>query len=212
MNFKLMIEETLQRIDNFFKEKSQKDVYIVYIMVAVILGSLAYPFYDSSTQEFNVIKDKVAQITTKIDADKIYLKVNTEATVAKLQQDIVALEGELVTQRDTNKYIKEKIETISSLIYDEVAWGKYLNSISIHAKNHNMKIINFVNTYSLNNEAAFGHVLDISLEVTGNYLDTVKLVNSLEQSELVVDIHDLDIKAQDALNTKIKISVWGITY
>jgi hypothetical protein len=207
-----MIEETLQRIDNFFKEKSQKDVYIVYIMVAVILGSLAYPFYDSSTQEFNVIKDKVAQITTKIDADKIYLKVNTEATVAKLQQDIVALEGELVTQRDTNKYIKEKIETISSLIYDEVAWGKYLNSISIHAKNHNMKIINFVNTYSLNNEAAFGHVLDISLEVTGNYLDTVKLVNSLEQSELVVDIHDLDIKAQDALNTKIKISVWGITY
>lgn len=212
MNFKLMIEETLQRIDNFFKEKSQKDVYIVYIMVAVILGSLAYPFYDSSAQEFNVIKDKVAQITTKIDADKIYLKVNTEATVAKLQQDIVALEGELVTQRDTNKYIKEKIETISSLIYDEVAWGKYLNSISIHAKNHNMKIINFVNTYSLNNEAAFGHVLDISLEVTGNYLDTVKLVNSLEQSELVVDIHDLDIKAQDALNTKIKISVWGITY
>jgi Tfp pilus assembly protein PilO len=207
-----MIEETLQRIDNFFKEKSQKDVYIVYIMVAVILGSLAYPFYDSSAQEFNVIKDKVAQITTKIDADKIYLKVNTEATVAKLQQDIVALEGELVTQRDTNKYIKEKIETISSLIYDEVAWGKYLNSISIHAKNHNMKIINFVNTYSLNNEAAFGHVLDISLEVTGNYLDTVKLVNSLEQSELVVDIHDLDIKAQDALNTKIKISVWGITY
>ncbi|OHD98670.1 MAG: hypothetical protein A3E21_08450 [Sulfurimonas sp. RIFCSPHIGHO2_12_FULL_36_9] len=212
MNFKLMIEETLQRIDNFFKEKSQKDVYIVYIMVAVILGSLAYPFYDSSAQEFNVIKDKVAQITTKIDADKIYLKINTEATVAKLQQDIVALEGELVTQRDTNKYIKEKIETISSLIYDEVAWGKYLNSISIHAKNHNMKIINFVNTYSLNNEAAFGHVLDISLEVTGNYLDTVKLVNSLEQSELVVDIHDLDIKAQDALNTKIKISVWGITY
>ncbi len=212
MNFKLMIEETLQRIDNFFKEKSQKDVYIVYIIIIAILGALAYPFYDSSTQEFNVIKDKVAQITTKIDADKIYLKVNTEATVAKLQQDIVSLEGELVTQRDTNKYIKEKIETISSLIYDEVAWGKYLNSISIHAKNHNMKIVNFVNTYSLNNEAAFGHVLDISLEVTGNYLDTVKLVNSLEQSELVVDVHDLDIKAQGALNTKIKISVWGITY
>jgi Tfp pilus assembly protein PilO len=207
-----MIEETLQRIDNFFKEKSQKDVYIVYIIIIAILGALAYPFYDSSTQEFNVIKDKVAQITTKIDADKIYLKVNTEATVAKLQQDIVSLEGELVTQRDTNKYIKEKIETISSLIYDEVAWGKYLNSISIHAKNHNMKIVNFVNTYSFNNEAAFGHVLDISLEVTGNYLDTVKLVNSLEQSELVVDVHDLDIKAQGALNTKIKISVWGITY
>lgn len=212
MNFKLMIEETLQRIDNFFKEKSQKDIYIVYMIIFVILGSSAYPFYDSSTQEFNVIKDKVREVTTRIDADKIYLKVNTEATLAKLQQDIVVLNSELITQKDTNKYIKEKIETISSLIYDEVAWGKYLNSISIHAKNNNMKIVNFVNTYSLNNETAFGHVLDISLEVSGNYLDTVKLINSLEQSELVVDVHDLDIKAQDALNTKIKISVWGITY
>lgn len=212
MNFKLMIEETLQRIDNFFKEKSQKDVYMVYIMIIAILSALAYPFYDLTAKEFNVIKDKVTQITTKIDADKIYLKVNTEATVVKLGQDIILLEGELVTQRDTNKYIKEKIETISSLIYDEVAWGKYLNSISIRAKEHNMKIINFVNTYSLNNESAFGHVLDISLDVKGSFLDTVKFINSLEQSELVVDVHDLDVKAQDALNTKIKISVWGITY
>lgn len=212
MNFKLMIEETLQRIDNFFKEKSQKDVYMVYIMIIAILSAFAYPFYDLTAKEFNVIKDKVTQITTKIDADKIYLKVNTEATVVKLGQDIILLEGELVTQRDTNKYIKEKIETISSLIYDEVAWGKYLNSISIRAKEHNMKIINFVNTYSLNNESAFGHVLDISLDVKGSFLDTVKFINSLEQSELVVDVHDLDVKAQDALNTKIKISVWGITY
>ena len=110
MNFKLMIEETLQRIDNFFKEKSQKDVYMVYIMIIAILAASAYPFYDLTAKEFDVIKEKVTQITTKVDADKIYLKVNTEATVVKLGQDIIALEGELVTQRDTNKYIKEKIE------------------------------------------------------------------------------------------------------
>lgn len=212
MNFKLMIEDTLQKIDNFFKEKSQKDVYIVYIMIAAVLGALAYPFYESSEKEFNVVKEKVIQITAKIDADKIYLKVNTEATVAKLEQDIKALEGELVTQKETNKYIKEKIETISSLIYDEIAWGKYLNSISIRAKEHNIKIINFTNTYSLNNDSSFGHVLDIALDVKGSYLDTVKFINSLEQSDLVVDVNNIDIKAQEALNTKLAISVWGITY
>ena len=37
MNFRLMIEETLQRMDAFFKEKSQKDTYMVYIMIIVIL-------------------------------------------------------------------------------------------------------------------------------------------------------------------------------
>ncbi|MDD3475790.1 MAG: type 4a pilus biogenesis protein PilO [Sulfurimonas sp.] len=212
MNFRLMIEETLQRMDAFFKEKSQKDTYMVYIMIIVILSALAYPFYDSSTNEFNVIKDKVTQVTTKINADKMYLKINTEAVVAKLGADIIGLEKDLVILKDQNSYIKEKIEAISSLIYNEKAWGEYLNSISIHAKNHNINIVKFINTYSLHNEASFGHVLDISLNVTGNYLDIIKFINSLEQSELVVDVHDLDLKAQDALNTKIDISVWGITY
>lgn len=212
MNFKLMIEETLQGIDSFFKEKSQKDTYMVYIMIIIIFSALAYPFYDSSTNEFKSVKDKVTQVAAKIDADKIYLKVHTEAMIFKLGEEIVALDKDLTVLKNQNSYIKEKIEAISSLIYNEEAWGEYLNSISIHAKIHNIKILNFVNTYSLHNEASFGHVLDISLNITGDYLNIVKFINSLEQSELVVDVHDLDIKAQDALNTKIDISVWGITY
>lgn len=212
MNFKLMIEETLQGIDSFFKEKSQKDTYMVYIMIIIIFSALAYPFYDSSTNEFKSVKDKVTQVAAKIDADKIYLKVHTEAMIFKLGEEIVALDKDLTVLKNQNSYIKEKIEAISSLIYNEEAWGEYLNSISIHAKIHNIKILNFVNTYSLHNEASFGHVLDISLNITGDYLNIVKFINSLEQSELVVDVHDLDIKAQDALNTKIDVSVWGITY
>lgn len=212
MNIKLMIEETLQKIDIFFKEKSQKETYMVYIMVLAIFGAIAYPFYESSDKEFKTIKEKVTDVTTKIDTDKIYLKTNTEATVALLEGDIKNLENELITQKEQNRYIKDKIDAISSLIYNEKAWGEYLNSVSIHAKNHNIKILNFINTYSLNNEAAFGHVLDITLDITGNYIDTVKFINALEQSELVVDVHDLDIKAKEKLNTKIDISVWGITY
>lgn len=212
MNFKLMIEETLQKIDSFFKEKSQKDTYIVYSMIVVVFFAAAYPFYDLSMNEFESQKKKVQDITAKIDSDKLYLKVNTEAKVAMLVQEIKGLEVELVAQKERNNYIKEKIEAISSLIYDERAWGEYLNSVSINAKKHNIKIINFANSYSENNESAFGHVLDIALEVKGNYLDTVKFMNSLEQSELVVDVHDFNIRAQDALNTNLDISVWGITY
>lgn len=212
MNFKLMLEETLQRIDSFFREKSQKDTYMVYIMIIIIFFVLAYPFYESSTNELKNIQDKVTQVTAKIDADKNYLKINTEAKITQISEDILSLENNLVTLKEQNSYIKEKIEAISSLIYNEKAWGEYLNSVSIHAKNHNIKIVNFMNTYSLDSEASFGHVLDISLNINGDYLNIVKFINSLEQSELVVDIHDLDIKAQKILNAKIDISVWGITY
>lgn len=212
MNIKLMIEETLQRIDSFFKEKSQRDVYIVYAMVVAVLFALAYPFYDLSVNEFNTERGKVLDITAKINADKIYLNENTEAKIAKIVQDIKGLEAELLIEKDKNIYIKNKIETISSLVYDEKLWGQYLNSISINAKKHNIKIVNFTNKYTTDNNESFGHVLDIALDVKGNYLNTINFMNSLEQSDLVVDVHDFSLKAQDALNSKIDISVWGITY
>ncbi|ABB44659.1 hypothetical protein Suden_1382 [Sulfurimonas denitrificans DSM 1251] len=212
MNFKLMIEESLERVDFFFKQKSQKDIYMVYIMIIVVLFALAYPFYESSVNEFKSVKDKVAQVTSKIAADNSYLSVNREEVLFKLSEEIATLDKELIILKNQNSYIKEKIEAISSLIYHEETWGEYLNSISIHAKNHNIMIVNFLNTYSLYNRASFGHVLDISLNVTGDYLNIIKFINSLEQSELVVDIYDLDIKAQNRLNTKINLSVWGITH
>jgi len=211
MNFKLMIEDYLQRIDGFFKDKSQKDTYMVYIIIFGLAAALAYPFYDSSLNEFNAAKKRVKDIKVKIHADNMYLKANPQAKIDRLDMDIKNLEAQLVITKENNQYIKDKIETISSLIYDEVSWGKYLNSISINAKRHNMKIINFTNSYSENTES-FGHVLDIALQVKGNYSSTVKFINSLEKSELVVDLHNFNLKAQGSLDSELTISVWGITY
>lgn len=211
MNIKLMLEETLQNIDNFFKVKSKKDVYMVYIMIVAVISFIAYPFYELSQTEFNAIKAKVDDVTAKINTDKAYLKANPEEKIAQLDLDIKKLEVELAENKKTNLYIKEKIMTISSLIYDEKLWGEYLDSISKNALKHNVKIINFVNKYVDNNES-FGHVLDIKLDVTAKYADTINFVNSLEESELVVDMHTFDIKAKDTLDSKLNISVWGITY
>ena len=44
MNLKLMIEDNLHKIDDFFKEKSKKDTYYVYIMVVGLVALIAYPF------------------------------------------------------------------------------------------------------------------------------------------------------------------------
>lgn len=211
MNFKLALETYLQKIDSYFKDKSQKDVYMIYIMVIAVAGAIAYPFYDLSLNEFNAAKAKVADVTKKINDDKIYLKLNPESKIAQLNKDIKRLEAELVVSKDNNAYIKSKIETISSLIYDERTWGEYINSISVNAKKYNMKLTNFTNEYVDSNES-FGHMLNIGVEVRGSYSNTIKFMNSLEKSELVVDMHDLSIKAQDTLDSKLDISVWGITY
>jgi len=209
---KMNIEDYLQKIDNSFKGKEQKDIYLTYLMIFAVIFAISYLlFWDTSVDEFKSTNAKIKVVTNNINADNRYLKNNPETKIVKLDRDIKKAEIALDTNKKTNAYIKTKIETISFLIYDEIAWGKYLNSISKNAKKYNVKIIDFTNKYALHN-TSFGHILDITLKTTARYKNTLKFINSLEQSNLVVDIHDINIKAEDRLNSDLNISVWGITY
>lgn len=211
MNLKLIKEEFLQSIDTFFHLKSKKDVKIIYIMIVFISAAMAYPFYDLSIIEFKTIKDRVDNLNNKIDVDANYLLVNTEAKITILKQDIIKAKDEILINKNNNQYIKDKIETISSLIYDEKTWGEYLHSISTNAIKHNIKIVAINNKY-VDSNTSFGHILDITIDATGKHSDTLNFINSLEQSNLVVDLHDFNISAEDKLKSKLDISVWGITY
>lgn len=208
----LGFEDQLQKIDLSFKDKSQKDIYMTYVMIFALIFAFSYLlFWDSSEADFNKQKSKVTTIQSKINNDKIYLQRNPESKIALLDKEIKDAQNQILIYKDYNGYIKSKIETIASLVYDERTWGEYLHSISKNAQKYNIKIITFTNKLALNN-SSFGHVLDISINSSGEYKDTLKFINSLEQSELVVDLHDLNIKADDALYGDFNISVWGITY
>ena len=209
---KIQIEDYLHRIDTSFKNKNQKDIYMTYIMVVGVIFAFAYLlFWDSSFEKFEQTRANVKNLQTKINADKIFLQYNPKSKIVQLDREIKKINNEVITLKDINAYIKNKIETISSLIYDERAWGEYLDSITTNAQKYDIKLIDFTNKYA-QTESSFGHILDITIQSVGNYKNSLQFINSLEQSDLVVDIHDFRIKADQELATDLNISVWGIRY
>lgn len=209
---KINIEDYLHKIDALFKEKSKKDTNMTYIMIVSVIFAFSYLlFWDSSYDGFEKTRQNVEALSNKINSDKQYLQANPESIIKDLEAQIVSINNQIIEKRDMNAYIKNKIETISFLIYDERTWGEYLDSISTNAQKYEMKISNFTNRYEAN-ETAFGHVLDITVTSSGSYENTLNFINSLEQSDLVVDIHDLNISADKKLISDLNISVWGITY
>ena len=209
---KLNIENYLQEIDASFKNKNQKDKYMIYIMIFGLIFAFAYTFFwESSLASFEEKNRQIATVKSNINTDKAYLKANPTTVIAMLDKDIKKTKQRLKAQKETNAYIKSKIETISSLIYDEVTWGEYLHSISINAKKYNVKVIEFTNKY-VKTDKSFGHILNVILSTQGDYISTLKFINSLEQSELVIDLHSINIAAKEKPYTDLNISVWGITY
>ncbi len=209
---KINVEDYLHDIDKIFAQKTQKDIYMVYMMLIAGIFAFSYLlFWDSSFSSFESTRASVVSLDRKINADNVYLHANPESKILDLDKEIFKINADVIVHKDNNAYIKSKIETISSLIYDERTWGEYLDSISRNAEKYHVKIKKISNSYA-QNKNSFGHILDITISATANYRNTYLFINSLEQSDLVVDIHDFSIKAQNHLNTDLNISVWGITY
>ena len=209
---KLSVEDFLHNIDLFFKDKSQKDIYLIYTMIFGIIFSFSYLFlWDMARESFYEIKQKISFLETELTNDKNYLKQNPQIKIIQLDKDINIAKTQIKIHKQNNNYIKTKIQSVSSLIYDEIAWGEYLHSISKKANNNNIKIIKLTNKYNIKKQS-FGHMLDITINIHANYLDTLEFINSLEKSDLVVDIHGLGMKQEDKLYTDLNISVWGIAY
>lgn len=207
---KLQIEDYLYTLDQSLSHKSERDKMMLFVMIFASLFTFSYLlFWESSEASFKISHEKAVSVETDLNADKQYLSTNPPERIAQLERETVELEHQHALYVQYNTYIKEQLEQISSLYYDEKVWGSYLDSISRFAREYKVKLSKFGNTLQTDN-SSFGHVLDITITSEGPYKNTLKFINALEQSQLVVDLHDFNITANEKLKGDLNISVWGI--
>jgi Tfp pilus assembly protein PilO len=205
-------DDLLDNIDGYFANRSSKDKIYSYIMVVGGLGFLIYfTTYDLTAKMYSKANKERTNIVNTIKADKIYLRQNSAADVQFMTQQNSLLKKVFIQTKDMTGYIEHKITELSPLIYNETAWGKFLDSISDTAKINHIHLHNLRNLF-VQKRDKFGHVLDLELEFSGSFHNTLRFINTLEKTPLVVDIHDMELMADETLVSKLKLAVWGISY
>jgi len=209
---KLNIEKLLYPIDQSFANKKPNEVLMTYVVMAALLFAFSYfLFWDSAEAEYQSIHKARIEIDAKLTADEQYLEAHPEQEIEAIDNQIIQIKNATLAIKEKNEYINYKISQISELFYNEKAWGRYLDSIAENAKKYNVKLAMLENKKALGAEK-FGHVLDITINASGGFKNLVKFVNSMEQSDLVIDLHGLNMEAKEQLVIDINSSVWGITY
>ncbi|MFA6072441.1 MAG: hypothetical protein WC810_28085 [Janthinobacterium sp.] len=204
------IENYLYSLDRSLALKSERDKMMLFVMIFAGLFAFSYLlFWESSEASFKLSHEKAVVMEADLNNDKQYLESNPPERITQIEEETKLLELERQQFIGYNDYIKNQLEQISSLYYDEVVWGAYLDSISKYARAYNVKMSQFSNTLTTDN-SSFGHVLDISISTDAPYKNTLKFINALEQSHLVVDLHDMNMTADNKLKGDLNISVWGI--
>lgn len=204
------IENYLYNLDRSLALKSERDKMMMFIMIFAGLSTFSYLlFWESSEASFNASHEKALAMESNLNNDKQYLEANPPERITQIEQETKAIGVEHQNYIGYNTYIRTRLEQVSSLYYDEQVWGAYLDSISKYARTYNVKLNVFGNTLTTDN-SSFGHVLDISINSEAPYKNTLKFINALEQSYLVVDLHDFNMSAENKLKSDLNISVWGI--
>jgi hypothetical protein len=207
---KFNIEDYLYTLDQTLSLKSERDKMMMFVMIFAALFAFSYLLlWENSEASFKASHEKAIKMESDLSSDKSYLEVNPVEKIAQIEQETVAIQMNEQHYIQYNAYIKDQLEQISSLYYDVKTWGAYLDSVSKYARAYNVKLLNFGNTLTEGN-SSFGHVLDIHISTEGAYKNTLKFINALEQSYLVVDLHDINMTADKKLTSDLNISVWGI--
>lgn len=208
----------LDKLDGYFASKKQSEVTIMFVLVAAIIVFVVYYYVFPMADDYaNENRSKLTSITAELNKEKAYMAsvssgTNDQFKIQKMQQEIKNTKLVLEKATNTNAYVDGKLKELSYLLFNEQNWAKFLDELALLADQYNIKITKIENSFYEPTKQKIEQVLNVTLQVDGNFKNIVKLINSVEENQLVVDIHELNITKEKNLEGTMKIAVWGMKY
>ena len=214
------IEDKLEELDHYFAPKKESEKWVVILMVAGIIGYLAYSFllpysrdlYNKSDSQRKRLEKSIVDKTTYLQS--ITINNDRDYYVKKYNNDIATKNKHITKIHNNIRFIDSNLEKLSDMLFNKKSWSRFLNSITGKAENNDVNL-QYIDSKYADNNGSFGHVLEVGLGCIGTYKNIIRFMNELEQNVLVTDIYDTNLsldKNSSDISAKIKISVWGINH
>lgn len=205
-------------IDNYFKEKKPTQIALTWLIIVAIIGFFTYTYLiPPSLHYLRENQNNLNSITQKLDDEKNYLtniKIDNDQHfyTKKLQKEIVQKKHELVRAKKLNSYTDNKFKELSYLLSENKNWVNFLDRVSALGEKYNLKIIEISNEFNKPKLQKIEQILNIHVKTHGNYTSTIKFINALEESKLLVDMYKIDMESNQSISSIMDIALWGMRY
>jgi len=211
-------DKILEKIDIALKDKKSNELSIIYAGIFIVIAAIVYLYVlPESAQMLKDAKMQLSQIKNKINKEMNYVRFKTVngdkfyyIKVAK--EKIRNTKSKFESTIYKNGYIDNKLKELSYLLYNDVNWANFIDDIAQNAKRYHVKINYIKNKFNILNYKKVEQILDIEVDANGNFNNIIKFINSIEESKLVADVHDLKMDIDKNIHVNFKIAVWGIKY
>lgn len=213
-------DSLLEKIDLYFHNKQKSEINLIFLMVFSSIAFLLYTYlYPETEKALQKTKQQAKIIETQLIDEKSYLdSVSTAGDstylIKKTKTDIEQTKALLEKTTLTNTYVDSKLKELSYLLFNEENWANFLNSITQLAQTYSVHIKVIENKLHEPTLQKIEQILTLKIDFSGSFANTMKFMNALEESELVVDIYELNCSSTGAKNIEgqFHIAVWGMKY
>lgn len=207
----------LNKIDGYFAKKSRFETTLYFTIIFLFIVFLAYeylvPLSEKKLKQEKMAKESIERL---LAIDKGYIASiskngNDHYMINRLLKEKSDKKNYLARLIDEKTYLNVKLKELSPLLYNKKKWAKFLDSITAKANRFHIDIKSIANEF-ITNKQEFGHVLEVDVKAKGAFHDILAFLNSLEESDLVVDIYQISMHGKFPIQLQFKVSVWGINY
>ena len=212
------LDTLFDKIDQFLDGKKSSELYLIFMLLFVLVCFLSYSYiYPMSDKMLKQTSRNSVTMEKKLQDEKSYLASvsnngDEKYFIKKVKNDIENSKVILEKTTYTNAYVDNKLKELSYLLFNDENWAKFLNSITQLAQRYevNIKVIeNKINEPSIQK---IEQILNLKVDFSGSFAHTMKFINAIEESELVVDVYDLNCTGGKNIAGHVNIAVWGMKY
>ncbi len=205
---------SFDQIDDYFASKSPSEVSLILMGCSLVIGYFVYSFVFSYTDEELIsTENKIKSIKQKINQDNNYLLANSQAKLASLRKDVERKNIEFENISYKMSYVDNKLHELSYLLFDDRSWAGFVDNISALAKKYQVDIKSIGNIFFEPTFQKITHVVEVNIHSEAEFKNTVKFLNAIEESQLVIDVSDINMtSSNNVISSRFKIAVWGMKY
>ncbi len=204
----------LDQIDDFFATKKPSEVSLIQMLLVLTIGYLVYAYiFDITDKHLHSTQRQIAQVQGQVNQARTYLHSYTPARLAAMRKKVAAKK---VAYDDTlykMSYVDNTLTELSYLLFDDKSWAGFVDRISYLAKKYGVRISEIGNKFYDPTYQKITHVVEVDVKANGGFKNTLKFLNAIEESKLVIDVNDINIsRPKKELVSAFKIAVWGMKY
>lgn len=213
------LNKYLEKIDNYFDTKTSSMASLInlgaFLVIAYVVYALTFipadDFYEENNERYENVSNKLDKVNAFLS--QVQTKDNPNFAIDQKLESLTNQNLELDNFKAKNVYFDTKLKELSYLLFNEENWANFLDDITRLAQENNIKVLKITSDIKEPNIQKIEQVLNINLEIRGNFNNILNYINSIEESKLVVDVNNLKMESdKNEILASMKISVWGMKY